>query len=65
MPNQLNTNTKSIFNRDIIPFLCSYYEFDKNANSISMNAEMLFVLNWFGDYRSLRFLCGCFGSRTF
>jgi len=20
-----------------------------------MNAEMLFVLNWFGDYRSLRF----------
>ena len=51
--------------RDIIPFLCSYCEFDKNANSISMNAEMLFVLNWFGDYRSLHFMCGCFGSRTF
>ena len=43
----------------------SYCEFDKNANSVSMNAEMLFVLNWFGDYRSLRFLCGYFGSRTF
>ena len=26
---------------------------------------MLFVLNWFGDYRSLRFLCGYFGWRTF
>ena len=66
MPNQLNTTHKEYFClRDIIPFLCSYYEFDKNANSISMNAEMLFVLNWFGDYRSLRFLCGYFGSRTF
>ena len=48
-----------------MPFLRSYYEFDKNANFISMNAEMLFVLNWFGDYRSLRFLCGYFGWRTF
>ena len=56
-PNQLNTMNKEYFClRDIIPFLCSYCEFDKNANSISMNAEMLFVLNWFGDYRSLRFL---------
>ena len=66
MPNQFNTMEKEYFClRDIIPFLRSYYEFDKNANSISMNAEMLFVLNWFGDYRSLRFLCGYFGSRTF
>ena len=48
-----------------MPFLRSYCEFDKNANSISMNAEMLFVLNWFGDYRSLHFLCDYFGSRTF
>ena len=24
-----------------------------------------FILNWFGDYRSLRFLCVCFGRRTF
>ena len=48
-----------------MPFLRSYYEFDKNANSISMNAEVLYVLKWFGDYRSLRFLCGYFGSRTF
>ena len=23
------------------------------------------LLSWFGDYRSLRFLCGCFGGRTF
>ena len=23
------------------------------------------MLNWFGDYRSLRFLCGYFGGRTF
>ena len=51
--------------RDAIPFLRLYCEFDKNANSISMNAEMLFVLNWFGDYRSLHFLCDYFGSRTF
>jgi len=66
VPNQLNTMNKEYFcPRDNIPFLRSYYEFDKNANSISMNAEMLFVLNWFGDYRSLRFLCGYFGSRTF
>ena len=24
-----------------------------------------FTLGWFGDYRSLRFLCDCFGGRTF
>ena len=40
---------------DIMPFLRSYYEFIINANSISVNEEMLFVLNWFDDYRSLRF----------
>ena len=65
MPNQFNTMERVFRLRDIIPFLRLYCEFDKNANSISMNAEMLFVLNWFGDYRSLRFLCGYFGSRTF
>lgn len=66
MPNQLNTMDKEYF----LPW--GYYTlfafilgFDKNADPISMNAEMLVVLNWFGDYRGLRFLCDCFGSRTF
>ena len=40
-------------------------EFDKNANSVSVRVRKLICADWFGDYRSLRFLCGCFGSRTF
>ncbi len=40
-------------------------EFDKNANSGSVGAFVRFPQSWFGDYRSLRFLCGYFGSRTF
>lgn len=59
-------NGKRVFClRDVVPFLRLYCEFDKKANSRSMNAEMLFGLNWFGDYRVLRFLRGCFGSRAF
>ena len=27
--------------------------------------SVCFLRSWFGDYRSLRFLCGYFGSRTF
>ena len=68
VPNQLNINVGAVYLfKGIIALFFSVFvnEFDKNANSISMNAEMLFVLNWFGDYRSLRFLCGYFGSRTF
>ena len=56
MLNQINTMDERAFcHMDIMPFLRSYYEFLINANSISMNEEMLFVLNWFDDYRSLRF----------
>ena len=64
-------NDKSIISKGIVfPFgvllLYLFREFDKNANSVDMDtAVMLVILNQFGDYRSLRFLCGYFGSRTF
>ena len=46
--------------------LSTYLEFDKNANSRDMWVCLIaLILNWFGDYRGLRFLCGYFGSRTF
>ena len=50
--------------RDTISF-CQYREFDKNADSAILVCSNALILNWFGDYRSLRFLCGYFGSRTF
>lgn len=46
MPNQFHTmENEYFFLRDIIPFLRLCCEFDKNVNSINMNAEMVFVLN--------------------
>ncbi len=70
MPNQLNIkNRGNLFIFIGIVMLFAYTnicEFDKNANSINVLVYLLpFILNWFGDYRSLRFLCGYFGSRTF
>ena len=55
----------SFFYGDSIP--CpTHNEFDKNANSFNVLVfNYARILNWFGDYRSLRFLCGYFGSRTF
>jgi hypothetical protein len=43
-------NDKSIITKGIVfPFgallLCLHYEFDKNANSINVNAAMLVILN--------------------
>ena len=48
----------------LYPF-CQYREFDKNADSAILVSSNARILNWFGDYRSLRFLCDYFGSRTF
>ena len=66
MPNQPNI-AEGIFllYRDSIPF-CTH-----RMNLIKMQILILWVIgicflrSWFGDYRSLRFLCGYFGSRTF
>ena len=44
MPNYKIQNRRVFLPRGYYTLLRSYYEFDKNANSISMNAEMLFVL---------------------
>ena len=65
MPNQLN-NAKSVISLwEYYVFLCLLNEFDKNANSVSVGTRDSFPQSWFGDYRSLRFMCGYFGSRTF
>jgi len=44
MPNYKIQNRRVFLPRGYYTLLRSYYEFDKNANSIGMNAEMLFVL---------------------
>ena len=65
MPNQFNIK------RGIFVFIGILYPFAntvnliKNANSAVLVCSNALILNWFGDYRSLRFLCGYFGSRTF
>ena len=64
MPNQLN-NAEGIF------FVGILYLFTHRMNLIKMQILILwvksicFLWSWFGDYRSLRFLCGYFDSRTF
>lgn len=40
-------------------------EFVKNADFVSVRVGKPVCADWFGDYRSLRFWCGYFGSRTF
>ena len=48
-------------------YILLLYQFgiDKNANSITTGMVHTVLRNWFGDYRSLHFLCVCFGRRTF
>ena len=67
VPNQFN-----IVQGHFLLFIGIVYPFYANTvNLIKMQIPSVLVcsnaliLNWFGDYRSLRFLCGYFGSRTF
>ncbi len=65
VPNQFN-------NRQCAPLTKGYYTIFAymSMNLIKKQIPAIYVreciiLNWFGDYRSLRFLCGYFGSRIF
>ena len=71
-----NIRAKSIENhkpkfpyRDTIPIYSIHHM--NGLNLIKMQVPFLFmwgnsfVADWFGDYRGLRCLCGCFGGRTF
>ena len=66
MPNQLN-NAEGIFlfYRDSIPFCTHRMNLIKMQILILWVISICFLRSWFGDYRSLRFLCDYFGSRTF
>ena len=65
VPNQLNNAELFITPKGVVRLILLQIEFDKNASFVSVEVNYTFPQSWFGDYRSLRFLCVCFGGRIF
>jgi len=68
MPNQFNMLGAFYFFTlmgILYPFYANTVDLIKMQIPSVLVCSNALILNWFGDYRGLRFLCGYFGSRTF